>query len=99
MSAGRAQPRYAQSAEARRRRRREYSALGARTGLCVHMRAAALGVSAIATRPALAFTVVKPAGAAALIWLGVRALTCRRRWDRATGGLFMAVGVGVAAVE
>ncbi|MFD6436245.1 LysE family translocator [Streptomyces venezuelae] len=166
------------------------AALGAQTGLCVHMCAAALGLSAIATRSALAFTVVKLAGAAYLIWLGVRALrdarkadtppleptapctgrrssftqgflsnvlnpkaalfflsvlpqfvdrggsltqqifllgavdvavgivywlalvrvavrlrtalnrpTWRRRWDRATGGLFIAVGVGVAAVE
>ncbi|MEW2390856.1 LysE family translocator [Streptomyces venezuelae] len=57
------------------------AALGAQTGLCVHMCAAALGLSAIATRSAVAFTVVKLAGAAYLIWLGVRALRDARKTD------------------
>ncbi|MDQ1034095.1 threonine/homoserine/homoserine lactone efflux protein [Streptomyces sp. V3I8] len=55
--------------------------LGAQAGLCVHMCAAALGLSAVATRSALAFTVIKLAGAAYLVFLGVRALLDARRRD------------------
>ncbi|MFI1675525.1 LysE family translocator [Streptomyces sp. NPDC020607] len=57
------------------------AALGAQTGLCVHMCAAALGLSVIATRSALAFTVIKLAGAAYLVYLGVRALRDARKAD------------------
>ncbi|MEU5895216.1 MULTISPECIES: LysE family translocator [Streptomyces] len=57
------------------------AALGAQTGLCVHMCAAALGLSVIATRSAVAFTVIKLAGAAYLIYLGVRALRDARKAD------------------
>ncbi|MGW0568300.1 LysE family translocator [Streptomyces tauricus] len=59
------------------------AALGAQAGLCAHMCAAVLGLSAIATRSALAFTVIKLAGAAYLIYLGVRALLAARRRNRA----------------
>jgi threonine/homoserine/homoserine lactone efflux protein len=51
-----------------------HAAAGVQCGLLVHMAAAAVGVSAILSTSAEAFTVVKLAGAAYLIVLGVRAL-------------------------
>jgi threonine/homoserine/homoserine lactone efflux protein len=55
------------------------AALGAQTGLCVHMFAAALGLSAVAARSPAAFTAIRLAGAVYLVHLGVRALTAVRR--------------------
>src|SRR5947207_15367171 len=50
------------------------SSLGVQVGSLVHIAAAALGLSALLLSSALAFTVVKDAGAAYLIYLGVKLL-------------------------
>ena len=48
------------------------AALGVGTGTLVHIAAAAVGISAIVATSALAFTVLKWAGALYLIWLGIQ---------------------------
>ena len=53
------------------------SSLGVQTGACVHVAAAALGLSALVLSSAAAFNIVKYAGAAYLIILGVRTLIRR----------------------
>src|SRR6516162_2608024 len=63
------------------------SALGICSGCVVHTLAAALGLSAILASSATAFTVVKLAGAAYLIYLGIRALTARAHVLSPTGGV------------
>jgi threonine/homoserine/homoserine lactone efflux protein len=55
------------------------AALGAQTGLCVHMLAAAAGLSVVATRSPLVFDGVRLLGAAYLVYLGVRAVLAARR--------------------
>ncbi|MFJ8052619.1 LysE family translocator [Streptomyces luteogriseus] len=58
------------------------AALGAQTGLCVHMLAAAAGLSVIATRSPMVYDGIRLMGAAYLVYLGVRAVLVTRRAAR-----------------
>jgi threonine/homoserine/homoserine lactone efflux protein len=53
------------------------SVLGIHTGSIVHVAGAALGLSALLASSAISFGVVKYAGAAYLIWLGIRTIRDR----------------------
>ncbi|QKW29866.1 LysE family translocator [Streptomyces seoulensis] len=58
------------------------AALGAQSGLCVHMLAAAVGLSLIAARSPVVYDAIKLLGAAYLVYLGVRAVLTARRTAR-----------------
>lgn len=60
------------------------AAVGVQCGLLVHLAAAAVGVAALLLASAQAFTVLKLAGAAYLVWLGLRALRDSFRYAGAT---------------
>lgn len=57
----------------------QIAALGVVGGLCVHMTAAVLGLSALLAQSATAFTVVKLAGAGYLMFLGAQSLWNSRK--------------------
>jgi len=57
------------------------AALGIGAGTCVHVLAAALGLSALLAGSAMAFTVVKWIGAAYLVYIGLAMLLARRGPD------------------
>ena len=59
------------------------SILGIHTATLVHVAGAALGLSAVLAQSALAFSLIKYAGAAYLIWLGLNKLFGRRAADDA----------------
>ncbi|NUR92213.1 MAG: LysE family translocator [Nonomuraea sp.] len=58
------------------------SAFGVETGTLVHIAAAAAGLSYVISRSAALFAVVKWAGVAYLVYLGVRALTSKEEVTR-----------------
>lgn len=62
------------------------SSWGVCSGAMIHVAFAAFGISAILAASATAFTVVKLAGAAYLIWLGIRALQSKGLALRLDGG-------------
>jgi threonine/homoserine/homoserine lactone efflux protein len=62
------------------------SAFGVETGTLVHIAAAAVGLSALIASSAVAFEMVKYAGAAYLIYLGVRAFRDKDEPDLSTDG-------------
>ena len=66
------------------------AALGIVSGCFVHVFAAALGVGALLATSAMAFTVLKWAGAAYLVWMGIRLLLAK-------GGGSAIVPAGVSA--
>jgi RhtB (resistance to homoserine/threonine) family protein len=55
------------------------AALGIGAGTCVHVLAAALGLSALLAASSWAFTLLKWVGAAYLVWIGLQMLLARRR--------------------
>jgi threonine/homoserine/homoserine lactone efflux protein len=59
------------------------SSLGVQVGTLVHIAAAALGLSALLVSSALAFSVVKYAGAAYLIYLGLKTLLTKEKLEPA----------------
>jgi RhtB (resistance to homoserine/threonine) family protein len=63
------------------------AAWGIGTGTCVHVLAAALGLSAVLATSAAAFTVVKVVGAAYLVWIGLGMLLARGRAAPAVAGV------------
>ena len=61
-------------------RRGAQAAVGLETATLIHALAAGLGLSAVLATSALAFEIVKYAGAAYLVWLGIQAWRERDAW-------------------
>ncbi|MFE0434065.1 LysE family translocator [Streptomyces nigra] len=61
------------------------AALGAQSGLCVHMLAAAVGLSVVAARSPVIYDAIRLGGAGYLVYLGVRAVLAARRTARPRG--------------
>ncbi|CAL9372844.1 LysE family translocator [Streptomyces sp. enrichment culture] len=61
------------------------AALGAQAGLCVHMLAAAAGLSVVATRSPVVYDAIRLSGAAYLVYLGIRAVLAARARRSGTG--------------
>jgi threonine/homoserine/homoserine lactone efflux protein len=57
------------------------SALGITTGCLVHITAAVFGLSMIIMKSAMAFAFIKYAGAAYIIWLGIKSLIAHSSYD------------------
>ena len=73
------------------------SVLGVETGTVIHVAAAAFGLSALLASSAVAFEIVKYAGVAYLVYLGVRALRSGKAPERqvAPAGMRRTVAEGV----
>lgn len=66
------------------------AALGIGAGTCVHVLAAALGLSALLAASIWAFTVIKWVGAAYLVWIGLQMLLSRSQAGPATPAVLTA---------
>lgn len=74
------------------------AAFGIGTGTLVHILGAAVGLSAALTTSAAAFTFVKLAGAAYLLWMAVGLLRSTRL-NRGMGALFVWLGITPAVAK
>ncbi|MGW5032019.1 LysE family translocator [Streptomyces nigra] len=72
------------------------AALGAQSGLCVHMLAAAVGLSVVAARSPVIYDAIRLGGAGYLVYLGVRAVLAARRTARPRGAQRQAIAPVVA---